>query len=88
MSFHLLVIDSGENDVIPKCIQLIACRTGRIILRAKSEKVNFGKIVTTLTGQLSTKAGLCNSVDKRGRVYQRTQGPCLGKKINESLGDQ
>jgi len=42
---HLLVVDAGGRDVIPKSIKLVAGRTGQEYNRKKIETVRFGKTV-------------------------------------------
>jgi hypothetical protein len=41
---HLLAVDDGGRDVIPKSMQLIAGRTGQEYNQRKDVKVRFGKI--------------------------------------------
>jgi hypothetical protein len=49
-----LVAENGKRDTIPKSIQLIAGRTGKSIIKEKTEKEPFGKTVVII-GDVGSK---------------------------------
>jgi len=45
---HLLVLDGGDRDPIPKSIQLIAGERGKNTIKERKERELFGRIVIML----------------------------------------